>query len=394
MLRRLKDRFSRQFKISDVRSLGTTATESSVILRSRRRSPGRRTSTYWVIAALANLLCAAQANATQTAAAPPSAYRQVTDEIGRTIRIPQSIHRIVSLAPNLTETIYALGLQDRLVGDTDYCDFPADAQQKPKVGGAINPSIEVIAALHPDLVLVTKSLNRLATVNALAEIGIPSYATDPHTVDAIISSIAHLADLLGATETGPTLAATLEHQLSTLQDRLSGLPHRRVLFIVWTEPLISIGKDTFIADALRYAGAESVIDSSQSWPQVNLEEVVRLQPEFLIFVESHSGAAPHSVEALAELPGWRLLNAVRNRRYATISDAINRPAPRLLSAVEDLARQLHPEAFTEKPQNETEKDKAKAKDQANPGAPSTPPHIVFAAPAEPAAASLEPACAR
>jgi iron complex transport system substrate-binding protein len=319
-------------------------------------------------AALTVLFSSAAICHSQAAASPlqtPPQYRQITDEIGRTIRVPQTIHRIVSLAPNLTETIYTLGLQDHLVGDTDYCDFPPEAQQKTKVGGAVNPSIEAIAALHPDLVLVTKNLNRLETVQALADIGIPSYATDPHTVDAIIASIAHLADLLGASETGSALAAGLDHQLSVLHDRIASLPSRRVLFIVWTEPLISIGNDTFIADALRHAGAISVIDSSQNWPQVNLEEVVRLQPEFLIFVESHSGAGPHSADALAELPGWRLLNAVRNRRYATISDAINRPAPRLVSAVEDLARQLHPEAFTEKPQND--------KEQANPPAPALSP---------------------
>jgi iron complex transport system substrate-binding protein len=120
-----------------------------------------------------------------------------------------------------------------------------------------------------------------------------------------------------------------------------------VLFIIWIEPLISIGKDTFIADALRHSGAVSVIDSSQNWPHVNLEEVVRVQPEFLIFVDSHLGASAQSADTLASLPGWRLLTAVRNRRYVSISDAINRPAPRLVSAIEDLARQLHPEAFTE-----------------------------------------------
>ena len=316
----------------------------------------------------------------------PPAYRQVTDEIGRTVRVPQSIHRIVSLAPNLTETIYALGLQNHLVGDTDYCDFPPEAQLKTKVGGAVNPSLEAIAALHPDLVLVTKNLNRLETVQALAEIGIPSYATDPHTVDAIVASIARLADLLGAPETGATLAADLEHQVAGLHDRLASLPLRRVLFIVWTEPLISIGNDTFIADALRHAGAVSVIDSSQNWPQVNLEEVVHLQPEFLIFVESHFGSAAQSAETLADLPGWRLLNAVRNRRYATISDAINRPAPRLVSAVEDLARQLHPEAFTEKLQNDT--------DQTNPPASGTPSRGSFAASIENAVTQKEQACAR
>jgi iron complex transport system substrate-binding protein len=337
-------------------------------------------------AALVLLLNGGAICAPQDAAAPPlpvpPAYRQVTDEIGRTIRVRQAIHRIVSLAPNLTETIYALGLQDRLVGDTDYCDFPPEAQLKTKVGGAVNPSLEAIAALHPDLVLVTKNLNRLETVQALAEIGIPSYATDPHTVDAIIASVARLADLLGAPEIGATLAADLERHLAVLHERLASLPPRRVLFIVWTEPLISIGNDTFIADALRYAGAVSVVDSSQNWPQVNLEEVVHLQPEFLIFVESHFGSAPQSAEALADLPGWRLLNAVRNRRYATISDAINRPAPRLVSAVEDLARQLHSEAFTEKPQND--------KDQTNPPAPSAPHHSSLT---ENAATPKEQACA-
>src|SRR6266446_4333507 len=143
-------------------------------------------------------ICASQT----TVAPPPPSYRQITDEIGRTIRVPQPIHRIVSLAPNLTETIYALGLQDHLVGDTDYCDFPPEARLKAKVGGAVNPSLEAIAALHPDLVLVTKNLNRLETVQALEEIGIPSYATDPPNVNAIISSTKRLADLLGASPSG------------------------------------------------------------------------------------------------------------------------------------------------------------------------------------------------
>ena len=296
-------------------------------------------------------LCGAATCYPQSVSAPPATplYRQVTDEIGRTVRVPLSVNRIVSLAPSITETIYALGAQDRLVGDTDYCDFPAEAQQKTKVGGAVNPSLEAIAALHPDLVLVTKNLNRLETVQALADLGIPSYATDPHSVVGIIDSIERLADLLGVSEVGKVVAADLGHKLAGLHDRLASLPPRRVLFIVWTEPLISIGNDTFIADALRHAGAISVVDSSQNWPQVNLEAIVQQQPEFLIFAESHVSESPRSATALAGLPGWRLLNAVRSQRFVTISDAINRPAPRLIAAIEDLAHQLHPEAFVEEP---------------------------------------------
>jgi iron complex transport system substrate-binding protein len=294
----------------------------------------------------------------QTPSASPVAapiYKDYVDEVGRTVRVPQPVQRIVSLAPSLTETVYALGLQDRLVGDTDYCDYPPDAQKKTKVGGAINPSLEQIVALRPDLVLVTKSLNRLETVNALDGLGIPAYATDPHTVQEIVSSTERLAAVLGVPDAGATLRADLERHVTDLQQRLSGLPQRRVLFIVWSDPLISVGKGTFIADAMRLAGATSIVDSAQDWPHMSLEEVVRLQPEFLVFAASHSDSGQNDFDVLAERPGWRGLDAVRNRRFAVISDAVNRTAPRIVSAIEDLARQLHPEAFS--PHLDDEKEK-------------------------------------
>jgi ABC-type Fe3+-hydroxamate transport system substrate-binding protein len=310
------------------------------------------------VAIAAVLSAAVPLRAQSVSPTPPSTsplFREVVDEAGRTVRIPQPVRRIVSLAPSLTETVYALGLQDRLVGDTDYCDYPADAQKKTKVGGAINPSLEQIAALHPDLVLVTKGLNRLETVQSLDTLGISSYATDPHTVEEIIASSKTLADVLGTPEAGVAIAAGLQHRLADLRERIGALPPKRVLFAVWTEPLISIGKDTFIADALRRAGAVSIVDSSQDWPQVNLEEVARLQPDFLVFAASHSETVPRDIEVLATLPAWQIIDAVRNRRYAVISDAVNRPAPRIVEAIEDLARQLHPEAFVEKPEGTKEK---------------------------------------
>jgi iron complex transport system substrate-binding protein len=217
------------------------------------------------------------------------------------------------------------------------------------VGGAINPSLEEVVALHPDLVLVTKGLNRLETVHALDELGISSYATDPHTVDEIITSSRKLADVLGVPDAGALVASEMEHRLADLQQRIGVLPVKSVLFVVWTQPLISIGKHTFIADALRRAGAVSIVDSEQSWPQVSLEEVAKLQPEFLVFASSHSEAAPHEIDELATLPGWKIIEAVSNRRYAVVSDAVNRPAPRIVTAIEDLARQLHPGAFVEQP---------------------------------------------
>jgi iron complex transport system substrate-binding protein len=313
-------------------------------------------------------LCAMDmaAQATSPDSPPPPAMREVVDGYGRTVRLPLNPSRIISLAPSLTETVYALGVQDRLVGDTDYCDYPPEAQKKPKVGGVTNPNLEQIAALHPDLVLVTKEGNLLETVRALDTIGIPSYATDARTVEEIISSTQKLADVLNASASGKALTDDLQRRLSVLRSKLSAVPPRKVLFVVWTEPLISVGKDTFIADALRRAGAASIVDSSHDWPQVSLEEVAHLQPEFLVFAASHSDTSARELDALANRPGWRILDAVHNRNIAVISDAIIRPAPRIVSVIEDLARQLHPEVFADAPGTENATPPTNSPAPANP----------------------------
>jgi len=274
-------------------------------------------------------------------------FRTVSDETGRTVRIPVPVRRIVSLAPSVTESIYALGLENLLVGDTDYCDYPEAARKLHKVGGATNPSLEEIAQLKPDIVLVIKSLNRLETVQQLERLGIATYSTDPHNLDEIRGSVHRLAEVLGDPAAGEALDAALLEKEKLLQQKLQRVQPARALFVVWTDPLISVGKQTFIADALAHAGATSVAESSQDWPHISLEEVVRLQPQFLVFASSHSEQVARDVDALAKRPGWDLLDAVKNRRYVVISEAINRPAPRLFSAVEDLACQLHPEVFAE-----------------------------------------------
>ena len=260
--------------------------------------------------------------------------------------MPARIERIVSLAPSMTETVFALGLQARLAGVTDYCDYPLEALAIAKVGGALTPSLERIVELRPDVVLATTLLNRRETVDALDQLGIPVFAArDPHSVQDVLLEIASVADVLDAAERGTTLVAELRQRLAALQQNLAGRKPRRVLFIVWHDPLITIGRNTFIADALRHAGGESVIDLEQDWPRISLEEVVRLDPEVLVFASSHSEAVLQTFEALAGRPAWQNLTAIKKRQYATISDAVNRPAPRLVQAIEQLARQLHPEAF-------------------------------------------------
>jgi len=283
------------------------------------------------------------------AAAPAFAARAsaqiVTDETGRRVTIPADVRRIVSLAPNLTETIYALGAESRLAGDTDYCDDPPAAKMKPHVGAPLSPSLEAIVGLKPDLVLASTSINRRETVEALDHLGVPVYSTDPHTVDGLLAGIAHLASVIGAAQQGQELVSQLQARLGALHAKLAGEPQRRVLFVVWDEPLISVGPATFIADALLRAGAESVISSKQNWPQVSFEEIVRLQPEYVIFTGDHGDGAATTLAELRSRPGWRDLEAVKQGRIAFVSGEVDRPAPGLVEAIENLAKQLHPAAF-------------------------------------------------
>ena len=270
---------------------------------------------------------------------------EVKDETGRTVRIPQPVRRIVSLAPSVTETLFALGAGDRVVGDTDFCDYPPEAKQKTHIGGPVSPSIEAIAALHPDLVVATREINRPESVHALEQLGIAVYATDPQSVEQVFTSTERLGDLLGAGSAGHMLTADLRRRLNEIDRRLAGLPAKSVLMIVWLDPLMSVGRNTFLDDALRRAGAHSVIDSPQGWPTIDLEQVVRLQPDYLIISNDNARQVQRELTELQERPGWRQLEAVRKRRFVVVSEAMSHPSPRLVDGIEQLARALYPDAF-------------------------------------------------
>jgi|GEM_PF-173019 len=288
---------------------------------------------------------ASAASLRQSSATKPGSARVVTDETGRRVTIPLDVKRVVTLAPNLTETIYALGLEERLAGDTDYCDTPPAAKLKPHVGGAQNPSLEAIVALHPDLVLATTSINRIETVDGLAKVGVAVYTTDPQTVRGMLESTAHIADMMGAEEQGSALVAKLQARLDAVSARLADVPPVHALFVVWEDPLITIGQNTFIADAMRWAGVESVILSQQKWPHISFEEVVRLQPEYIVFASDHAGFGAEELGALRSREAWKQLRAVELGHIAVISEEINRPSPGLVDAIEQLAREVHPEVF-------------------------------------------------
>jgi iron complex transport system substrate-binding protein len=285
-----------------------------------------------------------QAQSATTSATKP-ATKTVTDETGRRVAVPVNAQRVVSLAPNLTETLYALGLEGKLAGDTTYCDTPAAAKDKPHVGAPLDPSLEAIVALHPDLVLAT-AINRWGTVEALERLGITVYTMDPHTVRDMLESTALLGDLLGAHQQAAALVAKLQTTLDDLQTRLREKPLVHVLFLVWDDPPITIGQNTFIADALRWAGAESVLISTQDWPHISMEEVVRLAPDYIVMVGDHDKPVdPNKVNDLRERPTWSQLEAVKLGHVVIVNDVMTRPSPGLIGGIVALAHSLHPEVF-------------------------------------------------
>lgn len=270
------------------------------------------------------------------------------------------VKRIVTLAPNLAEIVYALGAQDRLVGVSEYTDHPAAAKEKPSIGMPVNPSLEAIVGAKPDLVLATTSINFVKTVDALARLGVPVYTTDPHTIEGTLRSITDIGEVIGSSQQAAALVANLQARLDALQTKLKDEKSVRVLFVVWEQPLQSIGDNTFIADALHWAGGESAIHTKQNWPTISLEEVVKLNPDYLVYAENQMGedgddssppsdlhaAIARHLDELRSQPVWRDLAAVREGHIAVVDDEIQIPAPGLIDSIEQLARELHPGVFS------------------------------------------------
>lgn len=298
-----------------------------------------------MVATLALGLCVSPAFALpagQTASG--QAGRAVTDEVGRHMTVPPNVRRIVSLAPNLTEIVYALGAGGRLVGDTNVCDVPPEAKSKPHVGNPQDPSLEAIVALHPDLVLASGSINVPETADTLLKVGVPVYTTYSHTVRQMLDSITEIGGLIGAGAQGTALTTGLRARLDALQVKLADRPLAHVLFLVSVSPPYSIGVKTFIADALRWAGAESVLVTDQNWPQPSFEEILRIQPDYIVVAADAEGDTSQA-DDLRSSPQWKGLMAVKLGRIVTVSDKFDRPSPGLVDAIEQLAHALHPEAF-------------------------------------------------
>ena len=268
---------------------------------------------------------------------------QTVDEDGRTITVPETITRFISLAPNLTEIIYAIGAGDGLVGRTTYCNYPPEAQKVETVGDTLKPSIERIIALRPQIVFVSTASQLEAFTGQLEAHHIAVYVTDSRDLEGVFRSMERLADLLGRQPQAAELMKQLRARVSVIEEKVRSRPPVRVFYQVSDEPLYTIGRDAFITDLIRRAGGISVTaEVPGAWPKYSAESALAARPEAIVLPTGGSmGEANSSVAgALQRSP------AVANGRvYKINDDHLSRPGPRSVDGLEELAQALHPEVF-------------------------------------------------
>jgi iron complex transport system substrate-binding protein len=244
--------------------------------------------------------------------------------------------RIISLSPATTEVLFSLGVSDRIVGVTSFCDHPEEARKKQKVGGMSNPSLEAIMALKPDLVVMTTDGNPREVDDRLRSMGLRTYVWNERMLAELPNGVRKLAAALGVSERGGKLAADIEKTLNASRSRIHSLKHMKVLYIVWPEPLLVAGPGTAIDDAIVLLGMENAAHkAATSYPRYSIEELIREAPE-VIFIGKGSGMDMRSVsqgilKKLATVP------AVKNNRICYVSDSLYRLGPRVVQGIEELA---------------------------------------------------------
>ncbi len=255
--------------------------------------------------------------------------------------------RIVSTAPSITETLFALGLGDEVVGVTNYCHYPPEADKKARIGRLLNPDVEAIVALRPDLVVVEKIPNHLQ--EQLTRLHIRSVVVAHDTIADVLASDIAIAKAAGEPEAGYKINRSIEHSFAAVRAKTARLPKLKAVFVIGHSPgklagFFVAGKQTYFTEMLHMAGAENVFDDAKAlYPQISLEEILRRNPDVIVEMV---GPEPAKKEQMLRL--WSQeshLQAVQNHHiYAVPAELFQIPSPRLVEAVQYLAHLLHPEA--------------------------------------------------
>ena len=298
------------------------------------RPPQRAAILSFHIAALVVLACACLSASCTSTKSAPEANHTFTDELGRSLKVKPNPQRIVSLAPSVTETLFALGLDSRIVGVTSFCDYPPEAKTKESVGDTQKPSLEKIVALKPDLVIISTASQLEQSVRRLEQLRIPVYISNPRDLEGMIVSIDRIGEIAGVPDRAAEVTRQLRSRIEAVRTRIAGRAQPRVFLILGCEPLITAGAPSFITDLIARAGGRSIsADEAGDYPQFSLETAVAREPE-VIFLQAGNEALP---ARLSQTP------AAREGRVYKLDDALLlRPGPRIVDGLEEMAARLYP----------------------------------------------------
>lgn len=271
-----------------------------------------------------------------------SAYPMlVTDFEGRKVNVEKPPQRIVSLAPGITEILFALGAGDNVVGVTDFDDYPREVVNIAKVGDFHGPNMEAIAAQKPDIIFAS-TLSGQNNMEALQRLGIPVLVLEARDIDQIYSSIQMIGEITGKTHEGSMLTSDMKTRMEAIREKVASYTKPRVFYIVDLNGSYTAGNGTFIDQLITLAGGINVACDGEGWVQYSMEKLVEKNPEVII-------AAPHAgdIKSLNKMTGYKDTEAVKNDRIFVVSsdNIISRTSYRIVLGLEEIAKFLHPEAF-------------------------------------------------
>lgn len=260
----------------------------------------------------------------------------IIDDIGNELKIETPPQRIISLAPNITETIYALGADSLLIGITDYCNYPKECKSKQTVGGMINPNIEIISLLKPDLILFTVEGNSKSTYNTLINNGYKVFVTNPRDINGIMKMISDIGFITNL----HTEAKEINKKIDSVRIILDSLnktnPKAKALFILSINPIITINKSTYINDILELAGYENIYAELElPYPQISYEDIILKNPEYIILTSELADSSENYKNLLSK--NLSTTTAIKENKIIIIeADIISRPGPRIIQALAEL----------------------------------------------------------
>jgi iron complex transport system substrate-binding protein len=280
-----------------------------------------------------------------------SATQKFKDEVGREVAFSFPPKRIVSLAPNITEILFSLGLDEEIVGVSIHCNFPEKAKGKARVGSYISLDFEKITSLKPDLIIATGAGNTRDMVDRLEKLGFQTYVIYPKKFDDILKSIAHIGQVVNRDREARVIIEGMRKRSQRVTELTKGLPPPKVFIQIGDVPIVTVGKGSFADDLIRLAGGENISGKEKEvYPRFGMEEILKRSPEVIVISSMNPRGDYQKI--LQEWARWKTIPAVKNGRIHLIdSDLLDRPSPRIIDGLEELARVLHPEKFKKPMQN-------------------------------------------